>query len=266
MYKVLASGLLRQKAAWPGHESQCQDTIEWQNGDKIYVEKPTGGLLYRRARPRRLQGRHRIAAGGPAQGHQYINIRLRLSFATPATQWDRNPSTPFKFESSSDMPSPQYDRVVSAAHSWDSEATTTAPSNAFRKLQTRYGDEFAGPVPVLVTVDIDGVVAFARFDLFPGPPPDRKLEGKEKQIMDDARVLCKQSVNFGLLLGVSGMDQRYVYPGRFVQEQKRWEWRPLFEDWAVYDAYGRNAVIDAALGKFTSGLFVANVIANVQRL
>ena len=198
-----------------------------------------------------------------------INIRLRPSFATPATQWDRNPSTPFKFESSSDTTSTEYDRIVSSAHTWDSETMTTARTNSFRKLQKRYGDEFVGLIPVLVTVD--SVVPFARLDFFPlrkprALPPD--LEGKEirKLILDDARVLCKQSINSGLPLGVAGTDQRYVYPGRFVQEQKKWEWRPLFEDWAVYDAYGRNAVIDAALNKFTSGLFVANVIANVQRL
>ena len=127
----------------------------------------------------------------------------------------------------------------------------------------------AGLVPVLVTVD--SVVAFARLDFFPlrrprALPPNLECKEIQKQILDDARALCKQSINSGLPLGVAGTDKRYVYPGRFVQEQKKWEWRPLFEDWAVYDAYGRNAVIDAALNKFTSGLFVANVIANVQRL
>ncbi len=66
------------------------------------------------------------------------------------------------------------------------------------------------------------------------------------------------------LRGVLGTDQQYVYPGKFVHELRNWEWKPVFEDWAEYDEHGRHGVILAALRKFTSGVFVANVIPNVQ--
>ncbi|KAI1787744.1 hypothetical protein LXA43DRAFT_684875 [Ganoderma leucocontextum] len=278
-----------QKAAWPGHKSQCQTVIDWQNGDGIYAEKPTGGrfsgfatmhafmraiddFLKAHAWAFHNDARALVASKGGIEWLQstppkIITIRLRPSFANTSTQWDRNPATPFKFVSSSYMTSAEYDDLIAnTAHGWSSEAMTTARINSFRKMQARFGAEFAGLIPVNITVD--GMV-FTRFEFFPlrrtrALPPD--LEGKEHEILGDARVLFKQSVNFGFPLRVSGMDPRYAYPGKFVRahDHRKWEWTALFEDWAAYD--GGNEDLDATLGKLTSGLSVADVISNVQRL
>lgn len=142
----------------------------------------------------------------------------------------------------------------------------TARSNALRKLRARFGAELMGLIPVLITVD---GTSFARFEFLPLRQPrglPRNLKGKEKQILDDARTLCRETVNAGLPLRVVGTDRQYVYPGRFARGLKEWEWTPLFEDWGEYDVRGRDEIVNAALRKFTSGLFVANVILNVQRL